>query len=283
MKLTTWLIRLLVVSVFVLCMLVQLRDMPTNVNRLDCRYVSPHIPLPNKPQLATFIVKALHTIQDDQRPLCVLEVGTADGTGTTASLFDALQTDCIRSHRKGFRLHTYEVDSRAAEKAREAWKTGSCDTNSGCVEVVNEMVLDERVIDQYIMQQIEGPDSASYPGKDFYRKFYSDLSRCIGTSDCGSLFHTVPRCTLDLVLIDSTRFSHAGIMQTILQTPGLAQPSTVFVVEDDFWSTESARGGSESWIIRQFWNLTDVETAHPVGEQWPWILFKVEWPKTVAR
>jgi hypothetical protein len=208
----------------------------------------------------------------------VLEVGTADGTGTTASLFDALQTECVHSQRRGFRLHTYEVDAAAAGEAQSAWSARSCSKHSGCVEVVNEIVLDEAVVDEYIMQQIEGPDSAAYPGKDFYHTFYSTLTRCIRTNDCGTFFRTVPQCALDLVLIDGTRFSHAGIIQTLLRMPGLVRPSTVFVVEDDFWETaDTVRGGRESQIIRRFWNLTDVKVEQPAGEQWQWVSFRIEW------
>ncbi len=69
---------------------------------------------------------------------------------------------------------------------------------------------------------------------------------------------------------------HAGIVQTLLQTRGLTSPSTVFIIEDDFWPSESAGGGSESRILRQFWNLTDVEGAHPDGEMWPWMSFRIQ-------
>ena len=243
-------------------------------NYFDCGYRG-NIP-PPKSQLASFISKALHKIQNDPHPLCVLEVGTADGTGTTISLFDALQANCVRNRQAGFRLYTYEVNVQAAAKAKNLWLSNSCDRNRGCVEIVNEIVLDEAAMDRFIVQQIDGPDSDAFPGKQFYHTFYSNLQHCIGTNECGSFFHTIPPCTLDLVLIDGTRFSHAGIVQTLLQTRGLTSQSTVFIIEDDFWPSESAGGGSESRILRQFWNLTEVEMVHPDGEMWPWVSFRIK-------
>ena len=253
-----------------------LASLPSNLSKsyFDCGY-SGNIPLP-KSQLDSFISSALHTIQNEQRPLCVLEVGTADGTGTTVSLFNALKANCVRNRQAGFRLYTYEVSAQEAKKAKTLWSANSCESNSGCVEVVNEIVLDETVMDRFITQQIDGPDSDTFPGKQFYHTFYSDMQHCIGSNECGSFFRTIPPCTLDLVLIDGTRFSHAGIVQTLLQTRGLTSPSTVFIIEDDFWPSESAGGGSESRILRQFWNLTEVEEAHPDGEMWPWMSFKIQ-------
>ena len=270
MKQNVWLV-LLAVSVFVLCMCAHISNVlvkpQSEINTALCLEVNNHPLPPPKSQLTTFITKTLQSIHDNQRPLCVLEVGTADGTGTTVSLFHALHTHCAQ--RKGFQLYTYEVDSRNARKARETW------SDRECVEVVNEIVLDEAVMDEFIVQQIEGPESASYPGEEFYRTFYSNLKHCIGTNSCGSYFHTAPPCTLDLVLIDGTRFSHAGIVESVR---GLTSPTTMFIIENDHWTSESALGGSELNILRQFWNLTVVETAHPTGEQWPWVSFKINKP-----
>ena len=276
-----WLFRLLAAGVFVMCTLMHLHKGSPVVkwqtsnhseSSFDCGY-SENIP-PPKSQLASFISSALRTIQKDQHQLCVLEVGTADGTGTTVSLFNALKASCVRNRQAGFRLYTYEVSAQSVAKAKTLWSANSCESNSGCVEVVNEIVLDETVMDRFITQQIDGPDSNTFPGKQFYHTFYSDMQHCIGTNECGSFFHTIPPCTLDLVLIDGTRFSHAGIVQTLLQTRGLTSPSTVFIIEDDFWPSES--GGSESRILRQFWNLTGVEEAHPAGEMWPWMSFRIQ-------
>ena len=264
MKHATWLFSLLSVGVvFVLCMsslLIQPID-------LSCGQYLPL--LHESSQLASFISKALHTIQDERHPLCVLEVGTADGTGTTVSLYNALQTNCNRIKR-GFQLYTYEVSTSDANKAEETWLTSDCARNRCCVTVVNEIVLDQTVMGRHIMEQIDGPESDAFPGKAFYKKFYTDLEHCIGTEHCGGFFHTKPPCTLDLVLIDGTRFSHAGIMQTILQTHGLTKPSTLFIIEDDFWTE-----GKESDILKRFWNLIDFETGNPDGEQWPWAYFHV--------
>ena len=109
-------------------------------------------------------------IPHSTEPLCVLEVGTADGAGTTVSLFNAMQMGCREENGRDFQLYTYEVLPNLAKDASLFW------LSSDRVKVVNELVLDEHVIDQYIIQRIEGPDGSTFPGKGFYQRFYSELS-----------------------------------------------------------------------------------------------------------
>ena len=208
--------------------------------------------------LSHFIHEGLRMVPAKHTPLCVMEAGAADGTGTTVSLRVALEERC-----RAWQLYTYE----GGVLARDAEAFWSDDPS---VTVVNEFVLGGRgVVDEFIIGNIEGPNSTEFPGKPYYQEFYSHLAREL---DGG--FRTKPSCgTLDLVLIDSTRFAHAGIVQTLLQTPNLTTRDTVFVVENDFWSDPAA--GSEQRILERLWNLSSVKTAHPMGEQWPWVIFQI--------
>ena len=49
----------------------------------------------------------------------------------------------------------------------------------------------------------------------------------------GFLAHRPP-CKPDLILLDPTRYAHAGIVATLIEA-GLATDRTVFVIEDDHW------------------------------------------------
>ena len=251
-----------VVTVFSLGMRLMHKRRGANVlNSLDLSMCS-NVTVQEKSELSHFISKGLRLIPPGgEAPLCVMEVGTADGTGTTVSLYASLQNECRRGGGREFLLHPYEGVSDLAREAEKGWK------ESPNVKVVNEFVLDKDVIDQFIIKKIEGPDTPTFPGKQFYEQFYSNLK----SNTHNAFFQTKPECKLDLVLIDSTRFAHAGIIQTILQS-NLTTPTTVFIVEDDFW----ADNGSELQVVQQFWRLVEVERAHPEGEQWPWALFRIE-------
>jgi hypothetical protein len=173
-----------------------------------------------KSTLSHFIHEGLRMVPAKHPPLCVMEVGSADGTGTTVSLRVALEERC-RSERRAWQLYTYEGIPHLARDAEAFW------SDDPSVTVVNEFVLGGRgVLDEYVIGNIEGPNGTEFPGKLYYQEVYSHLAREL---DGG--FRTNPSCgTLDLVLIDSTRFAHAGIVQTVLQTPNLTTRDTVFVV-----------------------------------------------------
>ena len=220
-----------------------------------------------KSRLSNFIQEGLKMVSVKHTPLCVMEVGTADGTGTTVSLHVALEEQCI-SERRAWQLYTYEGMPQLALNAKAFW------SDDPSVTVVNEFVLDGLgLLDEFIIRNIEGPNSTEFPGKQYYQEFYSHLAQKIEVN--GAFFHTKPACgKLDLILIDSTRFAHAGIVQTILQTQNLTTQDTVFVVENDFWSVPAT--GSEQRILERLWNLSNIKTAHPMGEQWPWVIFQIK-------
>jgi hypothetical protein len=217
-------------------------------------------------QLSEFISRGLKLIPNSTDPLCVLEVGTADGRGTTVSLFNAMQKKCKQENGREFQLFTYEGLPSLAREAKGFW------LNNTNVVVLNELVLDENTINEYIIQRIEGPEGSTFPGKGFYQRLYSELRENVKSGVFGGFFHTRPECKLDFVLIDSTRFAHAGIIQTILQAADL-KPTTIFLIENDFWPPADR---NEQSILERFWELTDIVSDHPEGEQWPWLLFRIK-------
>ena len=81
-----------------------------------------------------------------------------------------------------------------------------------------------------------------------------------------------PPCAADLVLIDSSRYSHPGIIATLL-LHNATRPDTVFLVEDDSWLSSS---GSERLLLQRHWRLAALSSSHPRGEMWPWITFRID-------
>ena len=222
---------------------------------------------PHDSELASFISKAINLIPGKNEPLCVAEVGTADGGGTTVKLFSALYDHCSGVNGSdGFMLHSYEANPSLAKRAKERW-IGHRDN----VEIICQLVILENLIPDYVINHIEGPESDSFPGRGFYTRLYTETADRVRSGDLCGFFPFRPACVLDLVLIDGTRFATAGIVATLLSLQNLTHPSTVFVVEDDFW----APGGSERQILERHWRLANVESAHPRGEMWPWIFFTV--------
>jgi len=197
--------------------------------------------------------------------LCIMEVGTAAGAGTTIKLFSALYDQCVGGGRE-FILHGYEGDPVLAATAKERWRG-----HSDNVQVTCQLVMHADLMDKYVIQNIEGPESDVFPGHAFYTRLYTGTPDRVNRGEFCGFFPAPPTmCSPDLVLIDGTRFATAGIVATLLQN--LTRPETVFVVEDDFW--EGALG-SERRILERYWRLVDVDAAHPKGEMWPWMIFRI--------
>jgi hypothetical protein len=245
-------------------------------------------------ELVELILTAMGMMPVESSPLCVVEVGTGDGSGTTVALMHALYKQCQLAFGRGFHLYTYEGMTSMAQKATDRW------AHNPKVTVINEHVMDEDLLDPFVIAHIEGPDSDEYPGKPFHVRGYAAMRR----GDFGSGFlRTRPPCAADLVLIDSSRFAHAGIVATLLRAP-LAPPGevdpraagwgrvnaagdggpapgaaamaargrSVFVVEDD-WAPPA--GAGERAVLARHWRLLDLIDARPAGEMWPWFVFRV--------
>ena len=192
-------------------------------------------------QLGDFIAKAIRVVSKGGAPICVIEVGTA-----TVALNHALYERCIPPGGRSFDITSYEGMPEMAQAAASRWE------GHDNVHIINELVITRENIQKYVLPAIEGaPDG--FPDMQVYGNMQ------------GNFFLTPPTCgAADLVLIDSTRYAHAGIVATLKE--GLVHDETVFVVEDD--SDVRAE-------LEKHWKLRDVVTSQPAGEQWPWIRFRI--------
>jgi hypothetical protein len=257
-------------------------------------------------ELGELIFTAMHMISVESSPLCVVEVGTGFGSGTTVALMDTLYQQCLLTYGRDFHLYTYEGDSQIAKQAADLW------AHHPKVTVINENVMDEDLLEPYVLAHIQGPDSDTFPGKSFYERVYATMHHSGGSG----FLRTRPPCAADLVLIDSTRFAHAGIVATLLRAPPpspadpeppeepdppaaggggvrartaggafapvppgararaamAARGRTVFVVEDD-WAPPT--GDGERAVLERHWRLEDLVEARPDGQEWPWFVFRV--------
>jgi len=197
-------------------------------------------------KLGDFITKAIHVVSKGSAPICVIEVGT------TVALNHALYEQCIPPGGHSFDITSYEGMPDMAQAAASRWE------GHDNVHIVNELVITGENIEKYVLPAVEGaPDGDEFPNKGFYMRVYGNMQ--------GNFFLTPPTCgAADLVLVDSTRYAHAGIFATLKE--GLVHDETVFVVEDD--SDVRAE-------LEKHWKLRDVVTSHPAGEQWPWIRFRI--------
>lgn len=231
---------------------------------------------PGNSQLSAFIENSLEKVKVNDNPLCVMEVGTADGSGTTVALHHALHSQCSRVGGRSFTITTYEGLPQLARDAKELWK------DQASVTVVNELVITDNNIDKYVIPVIEGPEGGEFPGTGFYKKLYGATRDNVNRGELGGFFKTKPMCgVMDIVLIDSTRYAHAGIIATLLSSQSdngqhLIQPDTVFILENDFWPGSHSSDGNERRILERYWILRNVTEEHPIGEQWPWISFKIK-------
>ncbi len=71
----------------------------------------------------------------------------------------------------------------------------------------------------------------------------------------------------DIIFIDSIRYSHAGIVNTILD---LKMNNAVVVMEDDI------PGYGELKIIEKYFSLSKLKKFRCYPHQWPYLLFKVD-------
>jgi hypothetical protein len=223
-------------------------------------------------ELSDFISKAASMVQNGSSPICAIEVGTADGSGTTMKLFDVLHRRCQGPDGRKFVIYTYEPNYALADKAAERW------AKQRNVIVIPEFFMSKEALHDYVIQAIEGPDGDEYPGTGFYEKAYSMIPDQIAQDSLGGFLHTKPACVADLVLIDSTRYAHPGIVATLL-AHNLSRPDTVFLIENDFWAPPE---GDERLLLELHWRLADVSSAAPAGEMWPWLIFTIAGPNLSA-
>jgi len=224
--------------------------------------------LPQGTELHKLIGQALEYTRPGNHKLCVMEVGTADGKGTTVQLVKALRAYSAAHNNREWHVSTYEGILKLFQSARWEWQQLST------VKVVNELVMSEQNLEMFVYPHIQGPDTDVWPGKHFYRKLYNGTSAQIAKGEMGAYVRSFPECVLDFVLIDSTRYAHLGIIKTIMERQGLTDSETVWLIENDFWDG----GGDERQILDKALSLEFIAGAHPRGEMWPWIYFRVASP-----
>ena len=186
--------------------------------------------------------------------------------GTTISVVQALERERRRSGRD-WQVVGYEAMTNAATRARRAWEAYPN------VQVVRELVLTEDDLEDYILPFVEGPVQDGWPGREFYSKFYEATSAQVEANTLGGWLKTKP-CRPQMVLIDSTRFAHLGVMATLFHTAGVGVDNrTVFVVENDFWM-DAGRKRNTLDILRENMQLEILVDRAVPGEQWPWFVVR---------
>jgi len=177
-----------------------------------------------------------------ERGRLVVEVGTGGGRGSTAAIHRALTA---RNHR--FQLVGYEGDGELAQQAATYWE------DVPEVRVVNEYFMHPGDIDQAVKPLVAPKERDSYfPWFDARRD--------------GKFLETPPPGPIDLLFIDSVRYTHLAILRTAL--PWLAKESVV-VMEDDIPDY-----GELAFIESEF-KLRKVR-RHEISEHpWPLVEFKL--------
>ena len=198
--------------------------------------------------------------------ICAMEVGTATGDGTTVRFVEALAELCARSGRS-WKLTSYEAVVSFFEKAEKRW------TGQQGLTLINELVMSERNLQNYVLPSIEGPDGGSECcSRQHYEEKYSKTKLLIQQQVMGAWMTTLPECRPQLVLIDSTRFAQVGILATILMA-NVTDAATGFLIENDSWS---AGQRDELKILARYWDLHVEFEETPHGEAWPWALIFIK-------
>jgi len=191
--------------------------------------------------------------------------------GTTLSVVKAL-SEVSRATGRRWGVVGYEAMPDAAATAAKVW------AHIPNVMVVNELMLTEDDLEDWILPHIEGPPQDKFPGRGFYKNFYEATSSQIEAGSLGGWFKTA-LCRPHIVLIDSTRFAQLGILATVFhKTNSGVDNRTVFVIENDFWE-DPARGelGKQRDTLMTIGENLKIEvlTSRKVpGERWPWFIMR---------
>lgn len=177
------------------------------------------------------------------RDLSVVEVGTGGGEGSTVALHRALTATKCR-----FQLVGYEGAPELAANASRYW------SNTKNVHVVNEYFMHREDIERTVTPQVAPTDRHAY------------LPVFAAIAQAENFLQTTPPAPIDLLFIDSFRYTHLAILLTA--QPWL-QPGTVVVMEDDI-----AEYGELAIVQREF--KPRKLTRHEIdGLMWPFAEFKI--------
>ena len=176
------------------------------------------------------------------RDRLVVEVGTGGGRGSTAAIHRA-----FTARHPRFQLVGYEGDGELASQAASYWS----DTPE--VRVVNEYFMRPGDIDSAVKPLVVPDERDSYvPWFDARRG--------------ASFLETPPPGPIDLLFIDSVRYTHLAILRTALTW---LSTETVIVMEDDIPDY-----GELAFIESEF-ELRKVRRHEIAEHPWPLVEFKL--------
>ncbi len=179
----------------------------------------------------------------DGRVRLVVEVGTGGGEGSTVAIHRPLTAaDC------SFELIGYEGDAGLAAQAARHW------SDDGDVRVVNEYFMHREDLDRAVKPHI-APDD---------RDVYLPEFEAVAAKE--NFLATTPPGPIDLLLIDSVRYTHLAILRAA--APWL-RPETVVVMEDDI------PGYGELAIVETELELRDVVRHELEAHPWPVVEFRL--------
>jgi hypothetical protein len=173
----------------------------------------------------------------------VVEVGSGGGGGSTVALHRALSAGGSR-----FRLVGYEGEADLATEAADRW--------SGVdeVDVVNEYFMQREDIDLTIKPRIAPGDI------DAYLPVFDAVARA------ENFLATAPPGPIDLLFIDSVRYTHLAILHAAQPWLG---PKTVVLMEDDI------PGYGELAIVESVFELGHVSRHELRRHPWPLVEFRI--------
>jgi hypothetical protein len=180
---------------------------------------------------------------DDGRLRLVVEVGTGGGEGSTVAINRALTASNCE-----FDLIGYEGDADLAARAARHW------SSVGHVRVVNEYFMHREDIDRAVKPHISTGDRQTYVPE------FEDMA----TKE--NFLATIPPGPIDLLLIDSVRYTHLGILRAA--APWI-HPETVVVMEDDI------PGYGELAIVETEFELRNVVRHELEAHPWPVVEFSL--------
>ena len=215
--------------------------------------------------------KSLIMVPDHQHALCVVEVGTADGRGTTLALIRSLDFWCRKTARS-WTLFSYEG---LLEKYDSAKKFLDKQEHA---EIVNELVMTQNNLDNMVLPYIDAPAGENFPGLEFYQRVYQKTTEMMKDGKMGQFIVTRPTCgsggVADFVSIDTTRHTFAAILQTLVDKK-MVDMNTVFVMENDFWTKSDGTQDTALKMVSRFFKILDVN-EYASGHDFPWVSFRIK-------
>lgn len=215
--------------------------------------------------------KSLDTVPDHKHTLCVIEVGTADGRGTTLALIKSLDSWCRKTARS-WRLFSYEGLSDKYNSAKNFLG------NEEPVQIVNELVMTKNNLDNMVLPYIDAPTGERFPGLEFYQGVYRMTTTMMKDGKMGQFLTTRPPCArggiADFVSIDTTRYTFSAILQTLMDKK-MVDVNTRFAMENDFWTKSDGTQDTALKMVSRFFEVLDVK-EYTSGHDFPWVSFRIE-------